>query len=300
MRKPTAPSDRAAAGWRVHALFAAAMLCLAPAVHAALPLTIITLQHRSVDEVLPALRPLLSPGGQLSGINDKLLIRTDADNLRQLREALAAVDTPPVRLRIEVRSDRVGSALRRDIGVGGDVRAGDVAVRLPGPVPGRGVSVDIGSVRAGVGESSRSMRRSGTQFVETRDGGTATLFVGTAVPLPFRQVFVRPDGARVVRGTVYRDVGEGVTVRPTVVGQRVQLVLSPESSRPAGDGRIDVMRFETTVEGRLGEWIAVGGASATEDTRESRGVVIGGSSSGESQRDAAFWLRVDTVGGGRD
>ncbi|MBT0961363.1 secretin N-terminal domain-containing protein [Denitromonas iodatirespirans] len=277
-----------------------AAICLAPAAHAALPLTIITLQHRSVDEVLPALRPLLSPGGQLSGINDKLLIRTDADNLRQLREALAAVDTPPARLRIELRTDRVGSELRRDIGIGGEVRSGDVTVRLPGQVPRRGASVDIGGVRAGVGESSRSMRRSGTQFVETRDGGAATLFVGTSVPLAFHQVFVRPDGVRVVRGTVYQDVGEGVLVRPTVVGQRVRLVLSPESSRQAGDGRIDVMRLETTVEGRLGEWIAVGGASAAEDTRESRGVVIGGSSSADSQSDAAFWLRVDTVGGARD
>lgn len=300
MRKPTAPSDRVAAGWLAHALFAVVVLCLAPAVHAALPLTIITLQHRSVDEVVPALRPLLSPGGQLSGINDKLLIRTDADNLRVLREALAVADTPPARLRIEVRTDRAASDMRREMGVGGELRSGDVTVRLPGPVPGRGVSVDIGGIRAGAGESSRSMRRSGTQFVETRDGGTATLFVGTAEPLPFRQVFVRPDGVRVVRGTEYRDVGEGVSVRPTVIGQRVRLVLSPESSRRGDDGRIDVMRLETTVEGRLGEWIAVGGATSSEETADSRGVVIGGSSNTEGQSDVAFWLRVDTVGGARD
>ncbi len=281
-------------------LLSIALVGLSGVAYGALPLTIVTLQHRSVDEVLPALRPLLAPGGQLSGINDKLLIRTQADNLQVLREALAAIDTPPMRLRIEVRSGRSGREQGFDAGIGGELRRGDVGVRLPGQVPGTGARIEIGSVRAGVSESTRSVRRDSTQFIETRDGGTATLFVGSSVPLAFRQVFIQADGVRVVRGTTYRDVGQGVAVRPSVLGQRVRLVLSPEASALASDGQIEVMRLETEVEGRLGEWIAIGGASATTVETESRGVAIGSTSSTDSQSDAAFWVRVSPVGAQRD
>lgn len=278
-----------------------AALLWTAAVHAqsALPLTIITLQHRTVDEVLPTLRPHLAPEGQLSGINDKLLIRTHADNLRVLRKALAAIDTPPMRLRVSVRNDRRGSERQFDAGIGGELRSGDVAIRVPGRVPGD-MRVEIGSVRLGASERTRSVRRSGAQFVETRDGGEATLFVGTAVPLAFRQVFIQPDGVRVVRGTTNRDVGQGVSVRPTVVGQRVRLLLSPEASAEAGGGRVSVMRLETEVEGRLGEWIAVGGANAADAVSESRGVAIGSTSMVDHDAGAAFWVRVDPVGDWRD
>lgn len=301
MRKPTAPSDRRlvrrVTQWL---LLSIALVGLSGTAYGALPLTIVTLQHRGVDEVLPALRPLLAPEGQLSGINDKLLIRTTPDNLRVLRDALGAIDTPPARLRIEVRSDRSGSEQRFDAGVGGEIRNGDIAVRLPGQVPRRGARVEIGGVQVGVNESTRSVRRGSTQFVETRDGGTASLFFGSSVPLAFRQVFIQPDGARVVRGTTYRDVGQGVSVRPTVVGQRVRLVLSPEASALANDGQIEVMRLETEVEGRLGEWIAVGGATTTGASTESRGVAIGSTSSADTQTEAAFWVRVTSAGALRD
>lgn len=300
MRKPTGPNSRLrVATGRMASLIAALLWAVAAHAQSALPLTIITLQHRTVDEVLPALRPHLAPEGQLSGINDKLLIRTRADNLRVLRDALAAIDTPPMRLRVSVRSDRTASEHRFDAGIGGEVRSGGAAVRLPGRVPGD-THIELGGIRAGVGESTRSVRRSGTQFVETRDGGEATLFVGTAVPLAFRQVFIQPDGVRVVRGTTYRDVGQGVSVRPTVVGQRVRLLLSPETSAEAGDGRVAVMRLETEVEGRLGEWIAVGGANAADAVSQSRGVAIGSSSTTDTDTAAAFWVRVDPVGGWRD
>ncbi|KAA3650764.1 MAG: hypothetical protein DWQ11_16365 [Proteobacteria bacterium] len=296
MRKRTAPSKRpGAVAIRLAGLAALLLWSLAVPAQSALPLTIITLQHRTVDEVLPALRPHLAPEGQLSGINDKLLIRTDADNLRMLRDALAAIDTPPMRLRVSVRSDRTDSGHRFDVGVGGEVRSGDVAARLPGRVPGD-TRIELGGIRAGLGETTRSVRRGGAQFVETRDGGEATLFVGTAVPLAFRQVFIQPDGARVVRGTTYRGVGQGVSVRPTVIGQRVRLLLSPEASDEADGGRVSVMRLETEVEGRLGEWIAVGGANRAETVSESRGVAIGSVSSADSDTRAAFWVRVDPVG----
>jgi hypothetical protein len=53
------------------------------AVHAAGQnmLEIIPLRYRTVDQVLPALRPLLEPGGTLTGQGNQLIVRASPDNL---------------------------------------------------------------------------------------------------------------------------------------------------------------------------------------------------------------------------
>jgi len=66
---------------------------------------IIPLRHRTVDQVLPVLRPLLEPGGALSGMNDQLVIRASRENIVQLRKVLESIDVAPRRLVISVRQD---------------------------------------------------------------------------------------------------------------------------------------------------------------------------------------------------
>lgn len=68
-------------------------------------LEIITLRHRTADQVIPALRPLLEPGATLSGQGSQLLVRASPANLDDLRLALEALDRPGRGLQISVRFD---------------------------------------------------------------------------------------------------------------------------------------------------------------------------------------------------
>ncbi|QID17742.1 hypothetical protein G3580_08835 [Nitrogeniibacter mangrovi] len=256
------------------------------------PLTILKTRHLSAEVIAPKLAPLVSPGGRVSGINDTLLIRTDAANLVELRAALEAIDRPAQRLRIRVRSALDARETHRDLGVGGELGNDDVRIRLPDTPDRRNTEIQIGSARIGGSVGSSSLRQGGEQFVDTLDGGRASLFLGTSVPLPFRQVFIRPDGTRVVRGTTYRDVGSGVIAEPEVHGSRVRVVISPERSQMDARGRAQVFRLETEVEGRLGEWMPVGGA---EQTTDDRGIEIGRTSNASRASGAVFWLRVDPL-----
>ncbi len=256
------------------------------------PLTIIKTRHLSAEIIAPKLAPLVTPGGRVSGINNTLLIRTDPANLAELRAALDVIDQPARRLRIRVRSSLDSSGSRRDFGVSGELGNDDVKIRLPDQPGQRNTEIQIGSARVGGSVGSSRSRQGGEQFVDTIDGGRASLFLGQSVPMRFRQVFIQPDGARVVRGTTYRDVGNGVLAQPQVHGQRVTVVLSPERSRMDERGRADVFRLETVVEGRLGEWIPVGGVS---DEQHDRGVEIGRSRTVERETNATFWLRVDEL-----
>ena len=48
-------------------------------------LEIIPLRHRTVEQVLPVLRPLLEPGGTLSGSRGQLILRASPANLAEIR-----------------------------------------------------------------------------------------------------------------------------------------------------------------------------------------------------------------------
>ena len=61
-------------------------------------LEVIDLNYRSADQIVPLLKPLLAPGGTISAIQNRVLVRTPPENLAQLRKVLTAVDTPPNRL----------------------------------------------------------------------------------------------------------------------------------------------------------------------------------------------------------
>src|SRR5437762_952116 len=93
-------------------------------------LEVIALKHRSAEQVIPILRPLLEPGGALTGQYNQLIVRTSPANLAQIRAALAAIDAPARRLMISVRFDNVEDAAAS--GVRGEARVSD-----------RGASADV-------------------------------------------------------------------------------------------------------------------------------------------------------------
>jgi Bacterial type II/III secretion system short domain len=97
-------------------------------------LEIIALKYRTVDQVLPVLRPLLEPGGTLTGQQNQLIVRASPANLAELRRALETIDRPLRRLQILVRFDDAADAASQGVEASGrigndgsriDVRAHD-------------------------------------------------------------------------------------------------------------------------------------------------------------------------------
>src|SRR2546427_6681436 len=84
-------------------------------------LEIIPLRHRTVDQVLPALQPLVEPGGALTGQSGQLIVRTSPANLAEIKRALEAIDRPPRRLQVSVRFDHSLEAASQGIEAGGRI-----------------------------------------------------------------------------------------------------------------------------------------------------------------------------------
>jgi hypothetical protein len=80
---------------------------------------------------------------------------------------------------------------------------------------------------------------------------------------------------QVVDGTQYRDVTTGFYVLPRLAGDRVTLDISPQRETLSRQipGAVNVQGLVTSVSGRLGEWMEIGGIS--QDASGQQSVLIG-------------------------
>ena len=248
-------------------------------------LQVIQLRHRLAEQVLPALQPLVEPGGAMSGTDSMLFVRTSPANFEQIQQAVSALDRQLRQLRITVGQGTVatdtGSAVRGSATVG----SGDVQVGVNRPPAGEsGVAVTA---------------RHATQRADLRNVSSVTALEGTETFIAVGQsapVTTTPGWTgRTVQTTEYRDASTGFYATPRVSGDVVTLDISPTQQRlsgPPSDRRIATAGITTQVSGRLGEWIRVGGSNASNRT-DTSGLLTWGTRSGEASYDV--WVRVEEV-----
>jgi type II secretory pathway component HofQ len=261
---------------------------------------VVPLGYRQADEVIPMLRPLLAPGGTVTGMNNRLVIKTTPANLAELKQVLAAIDAKPKQLMISVRQTATADSSRDAASISGRIGAGDNAnVNLPRPPGTRndpGVSVQSGSTRIeGRAINSRSARDEGvTQSVRVLEGSSAYINVGQSAPVTNTQVIRTPQGSQIAQSTGFVDAGTGFYVTPRVNGDRVTLEIGTarDQLRNPNSGAANIQRVNTVVMGRLGEWIEIGGSSETAERSQS-GILAG---SRDARRDdRRVMLKVDEV-----
>lgn len=263
-------------------------------------LEVITLGYRQADEVMPMLRPLLAPGGTLTGMNNRLVVKTTPANLADLKQVLAAIDAKPKQLMISVRQSRTAPASNDSASLSGRVGIGDNAqVKVPMP-RGTGndptVTVESGGTRVqGSAISSRSARDDGvTQTVQVLDGNSAFIRVGQSAPVANTQVIQTPGGAQITQSTGFVDADTGFYVTPRVNGERVTLEISTSRDRlrNSNTGNVNIQRVDTVVSGRLGEWIEIGGSSETMERTQSQALTRSRDARSDDRRVS---LKVDEV-----
>jgi type II secretory pathway component GspD/PulD (secretin) len=130
------------------------------------------------------------------------------------------------------------------------------------------------NVRLDVREGSGSQADRNTQSVRVMEGREAFLRIGQSVPVRERQVQRSVVGGRVVEQTVettqFREAADGIYVLPRVSGDRVTLDISAQrESLSRARGGVNVQGVVTTVSGRLGEWIEIGGVSRDSSAQQS-------------------------------
>ena len=259
-------------------------------------LEVIALKHRSAEEVLPVIRPLLDKGDTASGMNYQLILRTSPRNLEQIKKLLESIDIAPRRLKITVMQNVDSETAARLTEVSGNVGLNrDARIAVPGSGDSSGLNVELGRgqdrLRTRV-TSTRSLEdERNTQQLQVLEGNRALVHSGQSVPVPQRQVIQNQWGTQVIDSTQYQEVGSGFYVLPRISGDRVTLEISTQNDAlvpGSGDQpTVRVQQASSTVSGRLGEWLEVGGLGQQKNhedstlstrgasrTREQRNVLI--------------------------
>jgi len=218
-------------------------------------LEVIPLKHRTADQVIPVLRPLLEPGGALTGQYNQLIVRTSPSNLAQIRAALESIDAPARRLVISVRFDTSGDAAA-------------TGIRGEGRISDRGSSVGLR-----VQDSSRSTGERVDQRVQVLEGGQAYISTGEA--------------------RRYSDAATAFAIVPRVAGSNVSLEVFAQHENFVRGDAIRGQRAMSTVSGRLGEWLELGGTGGAV-AREESGILS--SRQARTASDRRIWIRVEEAG----
>ena len=241
----------------IQSALAAALAALAVHAVGQNMLEILQLRHRTAEQVLPVLRPLVEPGGTLTGQGNQLIVRVSPANFAELKRALETIDRPSRRLQISVRFDEAVDAATQNI-------------EASGRISNRGSRIDVrGQDSTTVGGERVDQR------LQVLEGGRAYIMTGRSAP-------VTVQGA-----TVIRDVGSGFEVVPRMVGDNVLLDVSQQR-----ETLNQQQALVTTVSARLGEWVEVGGA-VESTARDDRGLTsVNRARSSQSRR---VWLKVEQL-----
>ena len=274
---------------RLAAAIAAIASLLHPGVPEAQDLQVIELRFRLAEDIIPALQPLLEPGGVIGGKDAVLFVRTSPANLEQIQQAVAMLDRQPRQLLVSVGQGTVVD--ERDAAVRGTATVGDdhvqVGVNRP---PGDGTNV---TVQARQGRQNTDLHN--VSSVTTLEGAETFIAVGQSAPLTTTQVSPGWAGSTVVQTTEYRSASTGFYATARLSGDVVTLEVSPQQQRFSGsrtDRRIETAGVTTRVSGRLGEWMQVG-ASVGSSRSDDSGLLTWGTRSDATSY--GVWVKVEEV-----
>lgn len=187
---------------------------------------VLMLQHRTSAELLPAAQSLIGHDGTVASFENKLIISASPERIDDLRSLLQQLDTAPRRLMISV--DTNDSNFQDNRGSGQAIRYGT------------------------------ANREGGLQQVQASEGKPALIQVGQSVPI----TSTRTDAyGQALSDTEYRNVTQGFYVTASLSGDTVHLAISSNHDRMSQEQAdvVKVQSTDTTVRGKLGEWITLAG-----------------------------------------
>ena len=230
------------------------------------------LRHRSAAELIPILKPMLEKESAISGSGYTLIVRSSKENLSQLDTLIGRLDTAPRMLLVTVEREGDQERNRSGASLGGSTS--EPRLRLY--------------------SSQRRSDNGGNQQLQVLEGHWATIRGGQAIPQVVQQIHQGPAGASVTQGVEYRNVESGFEVRPSLSGERVQLDIRPFNAKPSphGGGVIEHQEIVTTVSGKPGEWIELGGAGE-EQKRIGTGIIY--STQERGQQKHTVRIKVDII-----
>ncbi|WP_010172721.1 secretin N-terminal domain-containing protein [Pseudomonas sp. PAMC 25886] len=221
---------------------------------------VVPLSNRTSADLLPVAQNFIGKDGTVSAYGNQLIVNAEPDKIQGLRALLSQLDTPSKRLLITVDTNENNQQ-----------------------------SSDNNQTQ--VITYSTESRDGGIQQIQASEGVPALIQVGQSVPLTTTQ----PDAyGRPQNQTQYRNVTQGFYVTASVTGETVHLSISTNRDRMSQERPdvVNVQSTDTTISGRLGEWITLAGINRQTQADKS---TTTRSYSTQGRDDLTLRVKVDTL-----
>ena len=226
-------------------------------------INIIQLTNRQAVEVIPVIEPMLGPGDAISGQGFKIFLRSSPETLAEVKEMIAALDAPGKTLQISVFQGSSQTLKQQGLSANIQIADGNVSGSISGA------------------NSQQSRQSNPVHRVRVSEGREA--YIETGQQIPFFS-----------GGLNSRNLLTGFYVLPRIHGHNVTLEVSPfKNALSSSNGNsIDTQSANTTITGRIGQWLLIGDFSE-QSSHTQNGIVSQNSS--ESSRDESIWIRAELI-----
>ncbi|MBH3467294.1 secretin [Pseudomonas carnis] len=221
---------------------------------------VVNLNNRTSADLLPVAQNFIGKDGTVSAYGNQLIVNAEPARIEGLRALLGQLDTPAKRLLITV-----------DTNENNQQNSSDSQTRI----------ISYGT----------ASRDGGVQQIQASEGVPALIQVGQSVPLTTTQ---QDSYGRLQNQTQYRNVTQGFYVTASVTGETVHLAISTNRDRMSQERPdvVNVQSTDTTVSGRLGEWIPLAGINRETQADKSSTTR---SYSAQGRDDLTLRVKVDTL-----
>jgi len=213
----------------------------------------IQLQHRPADEVIPIIKPMLDESASITGTGYKLIIKSSPENISEIQELLEEIDIDKNQLRISVSMGNPTGGRQTDAKESGV--EGQIAI-----------TNEKAKFDARIYQTESSKNKPAVQIMSVTEGYWASISMGQSIPTATRTR--NPDGT-VTESITYQEVMTGYSVMPRTHGNQVTLTIRPLQQSSADNSAIEYSEIETTITGKIGEWLFLGGTDQEENLRSS-------------------------------
>ncbi|MBU6957129.1 secretin [Pseudomonas sp. CVAP len=241
---------------------------------------VVQLNNRTSADLLPVAQNFIGRDGKVSAYGNQLIVNAEPDKIDELKALIAQLDTVPKRLLITVDTNENNQQYNAD-------------------------------QQTQIITYSTDSREGGIQQVQTSEGTPALIQVGQSVPLTTNQTDAyaalpnqtntsgqpqnQPNNyAHLQSQTQYRNVTQGFYVTASVTGDIVHLAISTNRDRMSQERPdvVNVQSTDTTVSGRLGEWITLAGVNRQTQADKQ---AMSRSYSTQGRDDMTLRVKVDTL-----
>ena len=221
----------------------------------------IRIVHRDVSEMLTMVKPLVSKYGFISADvpTNSLIVIDHPAYVDRIAEFVARIDQPVPQLKIRVQYGYRDADKEQSVQTRGKIEAGDATINV-GKKKDEGVDIDLKS-------DERQRTHDSEYTITVRSGSTAYISSGYDVPYPERWAHLSHKHGHISRTVTFKKVDTGYDIRPVLMGNNVQIEITPHISYSDPRGLRQPIRFaeaSTRLIVPLGKWVEIAGTTASQ------------------------------------